>query len=238
MLFINVFCRKRIVSGYAVILLMIFYVTFWITRCLSLRDMDCIELQKVIKKSDFMIYDVKMGEGYHLICLPLDSIPVILQCLVIMSEDRRFYDHKGIDIFRAFTAVQTNYKAGKTVLGASTITQQLVKILWGSHKRTVLGKIHESFGALILDALLTKDRILELYFNSAVWIPGHIGIYNAVFHEYKKKVSALNQHEMIALSVSLPAPVLPEMLDTNRRYHNRYIRLKEEAVKTGLLESD
>lgn len=224
--------------GYVLILPVIFYLSFWIIRCLNVRNICCEELLKIIGKSDYMIHEMSGWHDVALTCLPLDSIPEVFTDLVVLSEDRRFYNHRGVDVFRLLMAVNTNYKAGRKILGASTLTQQLVKMLWGSHRRTVLQKIHESAGAYILDALLAKEQILELYFNTAVWIPGHIGIHNAVLNEFQKNVTDLNPYEMLALASSLPDPLSPGESEQNRRYHNRYKRLKEEAVKTGLLKSE
>jgi len=237
MFYINVTCRKVIKLGYLLVPLMLIYFSFWIKRCISIRDISCEDLWEVVKASNYMNHEVQIPDDLQFTCLCLDSIPDIFQNLVILSEDRRFYNHGGVDVFRSLTAVKTNLNAGRKVLGASTLTQQLVKILWGSRKRTLIWKIHESAGALFLDGILTKEQILELYFNCAVWIPGYIGIYDAVFNELHKNVSSLTPDEIIALTASLPDPVLPGNLTVNRRYFNRYRRLKNEAVKTGLLKT-
>ena len=233
---INASCRTKLKLGYVLILFMLFYFSFWIMRCVNIRNISCEELWSVIKASDYMTYEMAGWGHMPITCLTLDSIPEIFPDLLILSEDRRFYSHRGVDVFRSLTAVKTNLGEGRKILGASTLTQQMVKILWGSHKRTLLWKIHESAGAIILDALLTKEKILELYFNCAIWIHGYIGIDNAVYHEFQKKVSDLTPYEMLALVSSLPAPLIPGESGVNRRYYNRYRRLKEEAVKTGLLK--
>jgi penicillin-binding protein 1B len=101
--------------------------------------------------------------------VPLASIPKHMVQAVLAIEDRRFYDHPGVDPIRAVGALITNIRGDKPYLvGASTLTQQIVKNTFLTPEKTLKRKLQEQFMALVLDSRLTKDQILELYLNDVV----------------------------------------------------------------------
>ncbi|HWR98184.1 MAG TPA: transglycosylase domain-containing protein [Candidatus Methanoperedens sp.] len=97
--------------------------------------------------------------------VPLARVAPALQQAVIAAEDQRFRGHWGIDPFAVVRALWHNLRRGEAVEGASTITQQLARTLFLSRERTVSRKLREAALALLLEALLPKERILELYLN-------------------------------------------------------------------------
>jgi penicillin-binding protein 1B len=98
--------------------------------------------------------------------VPLSAIPTRMAQAVIAIEDRRFYEHPGIDPIRMFGAVVTNLRGEKRYLvGGSTLTQQLVKNFFLTPEKSLRRKLLEQFMALILERKATKDEILELYLN-------------------------------------------------------------------------
>jgi penicillin-binding protein 1B len=98
--------------------------------------------------------------------VPLDQIPGHVRQAVLAIEDRRFYDHPGIDIIRSAGALVTNLKGDKPYLvGGSTLTQQLVKNLLLTPEKTMSRKLKEQLMAVIAERRLSKDQILELYLN-------------------------------------------------------------------------
>ncbi len=106
--------------------------------------------------------------------VPLRLIPQRMVQAVLAIEDRRFYDHPGVDVIRTIGAVMTNVRGDRPYLvGGSTLTQQLVKNFFLTPEKTVRRKLLEQFMALILERRLTKDQILELYLNE-VYL-GHRG---------------------------------------------------------------
>lgn len=101
--------------------------------------------------------------------VPLALIPENMKQAVLAIEDRRFYQHPGVDVIRAVGAIITNLRGNKKYLeGASTITQQVIKNTFLTPEQSLRRKLQEQFMALVLDSRFTKDQILELYLNEAV----------------------------------------------------------------------
>ena len=108
--------------------------------------------------------------------VPLDEIPDHLIKATLATEDRRFYQHFGIDIGGTFRALIENMRAKNVVQGGSSITQQLAKNLFLSNERTVERKVKEAFLAVWLEANLSKKEILQLYLDRAYMGGGTFGI--------------------------------------------------------------
>ena len=84
---------------------------------------------------------------------------------IISAEDARFYEHRGIDLLSIRNSIYSNLSAGKIVRGASTITQQVVRLALLSREKSYLRKLREIWGALLLELLIDKEHILEWYLN-------------------------------------------------------------------------
>ena len=97
--------------------------------------------------------------------LKRNQFPEVMVDALLATEDRNFYQHDGVSPLAIARAMVVNVKAGRTVQGGSTLTQQLAKNLFLSSERTLWRKIREAYIALILDHRYSKDRILEAYLN-------------------------------------------------------------------------
>ncbi len=129
-----------------------------------------------------------------------------LKRAVIASEDAKFVAHEGFDWEGIQKAYQKNLKKGKIVAGGSTISQQLAKNLFLSTKRTPWRKAEEAFITVMLENVMTKRRILEIYLNVIEWGNGVFGAEAAARHYYKTSAAKLNSHQSARLAAMIPNP--------------------------------
>ena len=156
-------------------------------------------------KSFYNSEGVKFDEACQLWrgSVPLEAIPLFLRRAIVAVEDRRFYDHSGIDVVRIGRALVKNLRHRKIMEGASTITQQAARSALHITKRTWSRKLIEIHIALALERFHDKDKILELYFNSIYWGRGATNVAAAAIDFFGKNVWALNLKEC-ALLAALP----------------------------------
>ena len=124
--------------------------------------------------------------------IPLEDFPDALIKATLATEDRRFYEHFGIDFAGTARALITNAQAGGVRQGGSSITQQLAKNLFLTNERTIERKINEAFLAIWLETRLTKNEILKLYLDRAYMGGGTFGVDGAAHFYFNKSVRDVN----------------------------------------------
>ena len=170
--------------------------------------------------------------------VPLDAISPRLVEAVVLAEDAAFFGHGGFDWREIRSAAEQNLKAGRTVRGASTITQQLAKNLYLGTERTYGRKLKEAVLALKLERTLSKRRILALYLNAAEWGPGVFGAEAAARHWFDRPASALDAAEAAALAAMLPAPRRAALSPAPAWLARRARRILGLMRQTGRLDDD
>ena len=148
-----------------------------------------------------------------------------LKRAVIASEDANFADHDGVDWEALQKAYERNNKRHKVVGGGSTITQQLAKNLFLSGSRSYLRKGQELVIAFMLETVLSKQRILELYLNVVEYGRGVFGAEAAARHYYKTSAAGLGAAQSARLAVMLPNP----------RYYDKHRDTAYLARRTNLI---
>ena len=133
-----------------------------ITSLYGLYDRKAIPL---IRLDPVYITGIFPAHGEDRILVRLDDAPELFLQMLVMVEDRRFYEHIGVDLKSIGRALLANIKAGRTVQGGSTITQQLVKNMFLTPDRNLWRKMNEAVMALLLELHYDKDQILETYLN-------------------------------------------------------------------------
>jgi monofunctional biosynthetic peptidoglycan transglycosylase len=139
--------------------------------------------------------------------VPLSRIAPDLQYAVIAAEDGRFYVHHGFDWVEMQKVMKTDIAKKSLGRGASTITQQLVKNLFLGTRRSVIRKGIEFTLVPMVELLLSKNRILELYLNVIEWGPGIFGAEAAAEHWYHVSAGALNRNQAARLAAIIPSPL-------------------------------
>jgi len=138
--------------------------------------------------------------------VPYERISVHLKRAVVAAEDARFLDHEGFDWDMIQKAIVRNEKRGRVVAGASTISQQLAKNLFLSGERSWLRKGQEAIITWMLEDVLSKRRILELYLNLAEWGDGVFGAEAAARHYFGRRAADLGPEEAARLAAMVPNP--------------------------------
>jgi monofunctional biosynthetic peptidoglycan transglycosylase len=133
-----------------------------------------------------------------------------LKRAVIVAEDAKFSEHDGFDWEGIQKALAKNQKRGKVVAGGSTISQQLAKNLFLSGERSLWRKGQEAVITWMLEMLLDKERILEIYLNIAEWGNGIFGAEAAARHYYNVGAASLTADQAARLAAMLPRPLYYE----------------------------
>ncbi|MEX0408142.1 penicillin-binding protein 1A [Aquibium sp. LZ166] len=138
--------------------------------------------------------------------VPIDEMPDQVVKAVLATEDRRFFEHYGIDFLGLARALSENVRANSVVQGGSTITQQLAKNLFLSNERTIERKVKEAFLALWLEMNLSKKEILQLYLDRAYMGGGTFGITAATDFYFGKNIKDVTLAEAAMLAGLFKAP--------------------------------
>ena len=138
--------------------------------------------------------------------VPYERISTHLKRAVIAAEDAKFLEHEGFDWEGIAKAREKNEKKGRVVAGGSTITQQLAKNLFLSPSKSYVRKAQEAIIALMLEALLPKRRILELYLNVIEWGNGVFGAEAAAKRYFGIPASQLSAEQAARLAAMIPSP--------------------------------
>src|SRR5687767_9319957 len=168
--------------------------------------------------------------------VPLSDIPVHLQHAFIAVEDHRFFSHPGVDPIALGRAVVRNIRASGTVEGGSTLTQQLARTLFLSNKRSYGRKIREAVLALMIEAQLSKDEVLELYLNRIYLSGGVYGVETMSRSAFGKPAKALTLAEcaLIAGLARAPSALSPwtNLDGAIERSHTVLARMRQEGFIT------
>ena len=138
--------------------------------------------------------------------LKLQDYPPKLIRIILSVEDQNFYKHSGIDYFALMRATYKNIINMRYIQGASTITQQLARILIKDRRKSINRKFREALVAIALESKLSKDQILEAYLNQVYLGHGAFGIENGAKYYFNKTPDKLKTMEMILLSSLASAP--------------------------------
>lgn len=165
--------------------------------------------------------------------VPYERISRNLQRAVVASEDANFNEHFGVDWKALERTYERNERRGKVVGGGSTITQQLAKNLFLSGSRSYLRKGQETIIAFMLETVMSKHRILEIYLNVVEFGRGVFGAEAAARYYFKTSAANLNPAQAARLAVMLPNP---RFYDKNRS--TRYLERRTNTIQRRMPSAD
>ncbi|MGE5094913.1 MAG: monofunctional biosynthetic peptidoglycan transglycosylase [Betaproteobacteria bacterium] len=157
--------------------------------------------------------------------VPYDRISVHLKRAVVAAEDAKFVDHEGFDWEAIEKAREKNERKGRVVAGGSTISQQLAKNLFLSGERNLWRKGQEALITVMIEHVLDKRRILEIYLNVIEWGEGVFGAEAAARHYYGTSAAALGPEAAARLAAMVPNP----------RFYDRHRDTRWLGRKTQLI---
>jgi monofunctional biosynthetic peptidoglycan transglycosylase len=155
------------------------------------------------------------------------KISLNLKRAMVAAEDANFLEHEGFDWDAIQRAYEKNLKQGRVVAGGSTISQQLAKNLFLSGRRSALRKLQEALITVMIEAVMSKRRIFEIYLNVIEWGNGVFGAEAGSRHYFKKSAANLDAWEAAHLAAMVPNP----------RYYDRNRNTPYLQRKTNLILS-
>lgn len=180
------------------------------------------------------IAQIQASEEY----IDIDGISKDYLNAVIAVEDKRFYDHFGIDIYSIGRALMNNIENKKIIGGGSTITQQLAKNMYFDQKKRLTRKVAELFVVFNLEENYSKDDILELYVNVIYFGDGYYGIKEASNGYFTKEANELDLNEATLLAGIPNAPSAYQLSNNSNYTYERQIIVINAMVECGYLEEE
>ncbi len=168
---------------------------------------------------------------------PTDSVPDKFRTAITTYEDKRFYDHFGVDLLALGRAVGQNLSAGQITSGASTLTMQTIRLSRDGKPRTLREKLIEAVLALRLELRCDKDEILALYAAHAPFGGNVVGLESASWYYFGRSARQLSWGESALLAVLPNAPSLIHMKRNRERLREKRDRLLDRIWRSGHIDS-
>lgn len=230
--------RKYFSNKAALIVFILVSIVLSVTTLLLMKDLP-LNLVKHITVAKKNVYLDRYGKKLNITyenewnihdVVKLHEIPEFLIDAVILSEDKRFFSHAGVDWFARLNALKQNILAGEVVRGASTISEQVVRMIH-PRKRTFWSRWLEGFEAMSLERQHSKLEILEYYLNQVPYKARRRGVVQASRYYFDRDVSTLNKKEMLALSVLVRSPM---WLDPEKQTDRLDWAINNLAIRLGM----
>lgn len=179
---------------------------------------------------------VKLAGKQNRVWVDYENIPWYMEKALVAIEDKRFYDHKGVDWYRTAGAFVEMFARMETSYGGSTITQQLIKNLTGQDEVTIQRKLTEIFGALELEKNYDKQEIVEWYLNAVYFGEGCWGVQTAADTYFGKDVSELTLAESACIVGITNKPTLYDPFYNEEANKERQETILREMYEQGFID--
>ena len=199
---------------------------------------------EILNKSDYQrildsqgkIINLNYNQGLNTTHnLNLDEIPKNLQRLFLLAEDKNYYKHSGVDWVARLSATLQNIKSGRVIRGASTITEQIIRIL-KPRRRSLWSKYLETIEAYRIESRFSKDEILEFYLNQVPYASNRRGVAQAAEFYFSRDLHTLNLKENLALAVMARSPSRLNPLRNLEILEKKVATLAQQALEHGLID--
>jgi len=187
-------------------------------------------------KSGEQLFSIGSGQDHW---VPIETVSLHVLHAIVVAEDARFYQHSGLDYVEIRNSIKVNLEHKAYVRGASTITQQVIKMAFLSQDKTLFRKFQEALGSVLLEVLLDKQQILEWYINLVEFGDGVFGIKAAAAHYFDTEPELLTIQQGANLALVLPSPNLWSAGLRRQKLtafgHRRYARIIEQMYLQGFI---
>lgn len=171
--------------------------------------------------------------------VPIEKVSLHVLNAIVVAEDARFYQHNGLDYVEIRESIRVNWQRKAYVRGASTITQQVIKMAFLSQEKTMLRKLREALGAFLVELILDKQQILEWYINLVEFGDGVFGIKAAAAHYFETEPELLTIQQGANLALVLPSPNAWSVGLRKQKLtdfgHRRYAQIIEQMYLQGFI---
>ena len=217
---------------------------YYVKTCLTPNTDISLEDYK-LSESSTIYYQDSSGQWQELVTLAgkqkriwvdYDQIPWYMEKALVAIEDKRFYEHKGVDWYRTAGAFVEMFAKMETSYGGSTITQQLIKNLTGKDDVTIQRKLTEIFGALELEKKYDKEEIVEWYLNAVYFGEGCWGVQTAAETYFGKDVSELSLAECACIVGITNKPTLYDPFYNEEKNKERQETILREMYDQGYID--
>lgn len=208
-----------------ILFLMVFSVLMVLVTC------GYLEYRQVLKQMplEMKIAEIQKDEHY----IEIEEISQYLKDATVSTEDKRFYEHDGIDPIAYGRILYVLVTSGQLSGGGSTITQQLAKNMYFTFQPSIIRKFAELFMTVRIESTIEKDEILELYLNIINYGDNNMGIYDASMNYFNKLPSELNFDEATLLAGIPQSPANYQLSN-----HEEEARIRQKAVINTLIENE
>ncbi len=211
-------------------------IVYFASQLPDIRALDTIKKQQGITVEDSQGRVVANYGDVYGDYVAYDQLPKSLVYAVIATEDRRFFEHHGIDVWGILRAMVVNVRKGKMVQGGSTVTQQVAKNVFLTPERTLSRKVQEAMLALWLEARFSKKEIMAIYLNRVYLGGGAFGVDAASRRYFNKSAKDLNTYESALLAGLLKAPSRYNPASNSDRARARAKQVLLNMVDAGYLK--
>ena len=192
------------------------------------RGLDRENSYQFYSKEGYLLKEYNSEKEDYSEKIKLEEIPEVFQTIILVAEDKRFYYHPGFDLIAMFRSLFKNIISFRIVSGASTITQQLVKIIYQTEfpKNIILKKAFEIIYSFKLELYYSKKEILEAYLNQISIRHNYTGISSSSKYLFQRSLNFLSKEEMISITI-----LIRENQTNPQKFRIRFLNLWEKVFQ-------